>query len=312
MPQIVECVPNFSEGRNSAIVQALTTAVMSTPGVWLLDHTMDKDHHRSVLTFAGTPQAVSEAAYRAIMIATDLIDLRSHVGVHPRVGATDVVPFIPIQRVTMEECTQLARCVGQQVGSDLGIPVFLYEEATSAHDHRSVESIRLGGLRGLASRMETDPAWLPDFGPPRLHDTAGAIIIGARRPLIAFNVNLKTSELATADTIAKSIRQSSGGLPCLKAIGVKLTSRGIVQVAMNLTDYRVTSIHTAFEAVKARALKSGVEIAGSEIIGLVPQAALDETTAATIQLDQFNSAQVLETRIGAAMSADLVRSPPPM
>ena len=302
MPQIIECVQNFSEGRNSATVQALTAAVTSVPDVWLLDHTMDRDHHRSVLTFAGLPEAVGEAAYRAIKVATELIDVRHHDGTHPRVGATDVVPFVPIQNVTMEVCVQLARTIGQKVSADLGIPVFLYEQAAIHPGHVKLEHIRRGGLRGLASRMVSDPAWAPDFGPRRLHETAGAVIIGARWPLIAFNVNLNTSDLTTAKAIAKTIRHSNGGLPCLKAIGVELASRGIVQVAMNLTDYRVTSMHAAFQAVQTEAAKRGVEIAGSELIGLVPQAALDQTAAASVQLEQFDSAQVLEARIGVAIS----------
>lgn len=303
MPPIIACIQNFSEGRSPAVVEALMAAVTSVPQVWLLHHTMDADHHRSVLTFAGPPDAVAEAAYRAARTATALIDLRRHEGEHPRVGATDVVPFVPIQDVTIAECAQLARHVGQRVGSELGIPVFLYEQASPAHNQRSLESIRLGGLQGLASRIETDPTWLPDFGPPRLHETAGAIVIGARQALIAFNVNLNTSDLAAAKTIAKIIRQSNGGLPCLKAIGVKLASRGMVQVAMNLTDYRVTSMYAAFQAIKGEAPKHGVEIVGSEIVGLIPQAALDQTAAAFLQFEQFDPAQVLETRIAEAMSS---------
>ena len=303
MQQIIECVPNFSEGRDPAVVQALIAAVKSVPGIWLLDYTMDADHHRSVLTFAGSPDAVGEAALRAITVATELIDLRRHEGVHPRVGSTDVVPFVPLCDVTMDECVRIAHSVGQEVGARLGIPVFFYEQTASNPKRRQLESIRLGGLRGLASRMESDPVWLPDFGPPRPHETAGAIVIGARQPLIAFNVNLNTSDLAVAKTIAKTIRQSNGGLPCLKAIGVKLASRGMVQVAMNLTDYKVTSIHAAFQAVKTEAAKRGVQVAGSELIGLVPQAALDETAAASLQFERFDPTQVLETRIAEAMSS---------
>ena len=305
MPQIVECIQNFSEGRNPVTVQALIAAVQSVPDVWLLDHTMDADHHRSVLTFAGTPEAVGEAAFRAIAVATDLIDLCQHDGVHPRVGATDVVPFVPIQGVSMEDCVQLARRVGQRVGAELGIPVFLYEQAATNSHHAKLESIRRGGLSGLASRMGSDPQWTPEFGPPRLHETAGAVVVGARQPLIAFNVNLKTADLAVAKGIAKTIRHSNGGLPCVKAIGVKLASRGLVQVSINLTDFRVTSMDAAFRAVKTEAAKRGVEIVGSELIGLVPQAALDQTAAASLQFERFESAQVLETRVGAVMSGDV-------
>jgi glutamate formiminotransferase/glutamate formiminotransferase/formiminotetrahydrofolate cyclodeaminase len=300
MPHLIECVPNFSEGRNPSVLQALLTAVTSVPRIWLLHHTADPDHHRSVLTFAGPPDAVGEAALRAITAATELIDLRQHDGVHPRIGATDVVPFVPIHDDRMDECIRVARWVGQEVGTRLGIPVFLYEDAASNPARRQLESVRLGGTDGLASRMESDPAWIPDFGPPHLHQTAGAIVVGARRPLIAFNANLKTNDLSIAKRIANLIRQSSGGLPCLKAIGVKLASRGIVQVAMNLTDYRVTPMHRAFQAVQAEAAKLGVEVAGSELIGLAPQAALDQAAVAALQLERFDSDQILEVRIAAA------------
>ena len=303
MSQIIECVPNFSEGRNPAIVQSLMAAVQSVPDVWLLDHRKDADHHRSVLTLAGAPEAVGEAVFRAVKVATELIDLRRHDGEHPRVGATDVVPFIPIQDVSMEDCVQLARCIGQKVGTDLGIPVFLYEQAATHPDHVQLENIRRGGLKGLASRMISEPTWAPDFGPKRLHETAGAVAIGARRPLIAFNVNLKTSDLTVAKAIAKTIRHTNGGLPCLKAIGVRLASRGMVQVAMNLTDYRITSMHTAFQAVTDEAAKHGVEIVASELVGLVPQAALDQTVAASLRFERFDPAQVLELRIREVMSS---------
>ncbi len=302
MPPIIECIPNFSDGRNPAIVQALMAAVTSVPDVWLLNDTMDQDHHRSVLTFAGSPDAVGEAAFRAIKKATELIDLRKHKGVHPRIGATDVVPFVPIQDIDMDECVRLARTIGQEVGTRLGIPVFLYEEAASNPVHRRLEAIREGGLKGLASRMEHDRAWFPDFGPSHLHETAGAIVIGARQPLIAFNANLNTNDLSIAKDIARSIRQSNGGLPCLKAIGVGLASRGMVQVAMNLTDYRVTSMHRAFQAAMTEASKRGVEVAGSELIGLVPQAALDQTAVASLHLERFDRTQILETSIAKAMS----------
>jgi len=300
MPHLIECVPNFSEGRNPAVIQALLAAVTSVPRVWLLHHTADPDHHRSVLTFAGPPDAVGEAALRAITAATELIDLRQHEGGHPRVGATDVVPFVPIHDDGMDECIRVARWVGQEVGTRLGIPVFLYENTASNPARRRLESVRLGGLRGLASRMDSDPAWMPDFGPPHLHPTAGALVVGARRPLIAFNANLKTNDLSIAKAIAKSIRQSNGGLPSLKAIGVELASRGMVQVAMNLTDYRVTPMHRAFHAVKTEALKFGVEVVGSELIGLAPHAALDQAAVAALQLERFDPDQILETRIAEA------------
>ena len=309
MNRLVECVPNFSEGRDRTIVQALLDAVTSTDGAVLLNHTMDHDHHRSVLTICGTPEAVVEAAFRAIRVATNLIDLRNHAGVHPRVGATDVVPFIPIKNQTMEDCVQLAKQLGERVGRELKIPVFLYERAASRPPRAPLEAIRRGGSKGLALRMASDPGWVPDFGPTHLHESAGAIAIGARPPLIAYNVNLRSQEVEIARAIARTVRQSNGGLPHVKAIGVDLASRGLVQVSMNLTDYRVTPIHVAFQAVAREAAAQGLEVAGSELIGLIPQAALDDTAAAALQLDSFDSTHVLETRIADALST--ARHPEP-
>ena len=308
--RIVECVPNFSEGRNQTTVRALVNAVESVPGVWLLDQTMDRDHHRSVLSFAGEPDAVAEAAFRAIRVATDLIDLRKHKGVHPRVGATDVVPFVPLRGATMQDCIHLAKRLGQRVGTELEIPVFLYEQAALHRDHAPLESVRRGGLQGLAFRMASDPDWTPDFGPPHLHETAGAMVIGARPPLIAFNVNLRSTNLALARSIAKDIRQSNGGLPHLKAIGVALASRQLVQVAMNLTDFIITPIHVAFEAVRTRAAEQGVVVAGSKVIGLVPQAALVQAAAHSLALEQFDSTQVLETRLETRLFGEPARHAP--
>lgn len=297
MDHIVECVPNFSEGRNRATVQAILDAVTSTSDVVYLDHSMDPDHHRAVLTFCGAPEAVVEAAFRAIRTATNLIDLRSHAGVHPRVGATDVVPFIPIKGTTMEDCVRLATRLGSQVGRELEIPVFLYERAATRADHAPLEAVRRGGLEGLAFRMASDPNWAPDFGPSRLHPSAGAIAIGARPPLIAYNINLRSSEVDKARAIARTVRHSNGGLPHVKAIGVDLPSRRMVQVAMNLTDYQATPILTAFQAVQAEAARLGIEVAGSELIGLIPQAALQHTATTTLRLDRFDASQLLETRI---------------
>ena len=310
MDRIVECVPNFSEGRNQTTVRALVHAVESVPGVWLLDQTMDRDHHRSVLSFAGEPDAVVEAAFRAIRVATDLIDLRKHKGVHPRVGATDVVPFVPLRGATMQDCIHLAKRLGQQVGTELEIPVFLYEQAALHRDHAPLESVRRGGLQGLAFRMASDPDWMPDCGPSHLHKTAGAIVIGARPPLIAFNVNLYSTDLALARSIAKDIRQSNGGLPHLKAIGVELASRQLVQVAMNLTDYIITPLHVAFEAVRVRAAAQGVAVAGSEVIGLVPQAALVQVAGHGLALEQFDATQVLEMRLETRLLGESPRQAP--
>ena len=308
--RIVECVPNFSEGRNQTTVRALVHAVESVPGVWLLDQTMDRDHHRSVLSFAGEPDAVVEAAFRALRVATDLIDIRKHKGVHPWVGATDVVPFVPFRGATMQDCIHLAKRLGQRVGTELEIPVFLYEQAALHRDHAPLESVRRGGLQGLAFRMASDPDWTPDFGPSRLHKTAGAMVIGARPPLVAFNVNLRSTDLALARSIAKDIRQSNGGLPHLKAIGVELASRQLVQVAMNLTDYIITPIHVAFEAVRTRAAEQGVAVAGSEVIGLVPQAALVQAAAHSLALEQFGATQVREMRLETRLFGEPARPAP--
>lgn len=303
MDQIIECVPNFSEGRNRATVQALLNAVTSTPDVVYLDHSMDPDHHRAVLTFCGTPEAVVDAAFRAICTATNLIDLRNHAGVHPRVGATDVVPFVPIRGTTMEDCVRLAARLGERIGRELEIPVFLYERAATRADHAPLEAVRRGGLEGLAFRMASDPNWAPDFGPPRLHRSAGAIVIGARPPLIAFNVNLRSQNMEIARSIAKTVRQSNGGLPHVKAIGVELASRGMVQVSMNLTDYQVTPVQSAFQAVKTEAEKQGISVAGSELVGLLPQAALEQAGVTSLQLERFDPSHILERRIAETVEA---------
>jgi glutamate formiminotransferase/glutamate formiminotransferase/formiminotetrahydrofolate cyclodeaminase len=313
MNQIVECIANFSEGRNPDILRALSAAVQSVPGVALLDETMDPDHHRSVITFAGRPFSVAEAAFQAARVATDLIDLRSHEGVHPRVGATDVVPFVPIQGVTMEECVQLARLVGQRLGNELNIPVFLYEEAATKPLRRRLEAIRRGGPAGLAARMESEADWTPDFGPRRLHERAGATAVGARLPLIAFNVNLQTGDLTVARDIARVVRESSGGLPYVKAIGVELASRGLVQVSMNLTNFEKTSIHVALDAVQREAQRHGVGIAGTEIVGLLPQQALIQAAQQALQLEHLDRQTIIEARLDAPESREAVNqttSPP--
>lgn len=297
---LVECVPNFSEGRNAETIRALVDAVQAVPRVALLDHTMDADHHRAVLTFAGAPDAVAEAAFRAAKQATALIDLRRHEGGHPRVGATDVVPFVPLRGVTMEDCAAVARRVGERIGRELGIPVFLYEQAAAKPDRAGLETIRRGGLEGLAHRMETDPGWAPDFGPRRLHPTAGATVVGARRILVAFNVNLETRDLDLARAIAKTVRQSNGGLPYVKAIGVPLAGRGLVQVAMNLVNIEETPVHAAFEAVRREAEKHGVRVAGSELIGLVPRQAVLQAETHGVSIQALDPSTVLEAKLDQA------------
>lgn len=301
MDQLVECVPNFSEGRNEETLRALAAVVTAVPHVALLDQQRDRDHHRSVLTFVGTPDAVAEAAVALARVAAARIDLRQHQGEHPRVGAMDVVPFVPIRGVTMADCVELARRVGERIGTELGIPVFLYERAASRPERARLENIRRGGLDGLATRMQ-QAAWRPDFGPPTLHPSAGAAAVGARPILIAFNVNLQTTDLDMAKAIAKNIRQSGGGLPSVKAVGIKLASRGLVQVSMNLTNQEETPLTVAFDAVCQEAARNHVKIAGSEVIGLIPRRALLGAAERYLKLERFDQGQVLETKLESAFA----------
>lgn len=295
---IVECVPNFSEARRPEVVEAIMAAVTSVPGVVLLDRHSDMDHNRTVLTFAGEPQAVGEAAYRSIAKAAELIDLNHHSGEHPRIGATDVVPFVPVRGVTMEECVQLARQVGERVGKELGIPVYLYEEAATRPERKNLENIRRGQYEGLKLEIETNPDRYPDFGPNKL-GTAGATVIGARQFLIAFNVYLTTDDVAIAKKIAKTIRFSSGGLRYVKALG--LLVEGKAQVSMNLTNFRETAIAQVVEMIRREAARYGVAVHHSELVGLIPQDALVDAAVWYLQLDQFEPEQILERRLEAAL-----------
>ena len=263
MDRIVECVPNFSEGRKAETVEALVAAIRSVSGCVVLDQQSDADHNRTVITFVGTPEAVAEAAFVAAREALQRIDLTTHRGEHPRVGATDVIPFVPIRKVSIQDCVQIAREVGRRLADELRIPVFLYEHAASVPFRRRIEDIRREGLEGLAERMRMDPRWAPDFGDAKLHRTAGATVVGARRPLIAYNVNLASQDLNIAKAIAQTVRESDGGLRSVKAVGISLKSRGIVQVSMNLTNYEETPVYVAFEAVKAEGLKRGVAVLSS-------------------------------------------------
>jgi glutamate formiminotransferase/glutamate formiminotransferase/formiminotetrahydrofolate cyclodeaminase len=303
MGQLVECVPNFSEGRNAEVIDALVACVRGVPGVYLLDREMDRDHHRAVVTFVGEPEAVGAAALSVTREAARLINLEHHQGGHPRVGATDVVPFVPVRGMTMEDCVALAKRVGARIGREVDIPVFLYERAASRPERVNLEDIRRGGLDDLARRMQTDPAWSPDFGPARLHPTAGATVVGARPPLIAYNVNLKSQDLSVAKEIAKTVRASGGGLPYVKAIGVRLASRELVQVSMNLTNFEETPVHAAFQAVQREAERRGLEVVGSEVIGLVPERALLQAAESSLQLEGFDPTQVLETRLQMVLTS---------
>jgi len=297
MNQLVESVPNVSEGRDQTVLSKLAAGIQSVPRVALLDLHVDPDHHRSVFTLAGEPQAMSSALFHFTRQAQSLIDLRGHQGQHPRIGAVDVVPWIPLRGVTMEECAGLAKDLGWRVGQELGIPVFLYDQAAIVPLRARLETIRRGGVSALQERMNHEADWQPDFGPPVLHPTAGAVVIGARFFLIAFNVVLKSQDIQVARHIAGTIRSSGGGLPALKAMGVSLPSRGLVQVSMNLTDFRKTSLRGAFQAVERESHGMGVEILESEIVGLVPQAAWDEDLPKDLRLRDWTPDRILENRM---------------
>jgi len=297
MKRLVECVPNFSEGRNAAKVDAIVAVMREVPGVYVLAHESDADHNRSVVTLAGEPDAVREAAVRAVGKAAELIDLTRQTGAHPRIGATDVVPFVPIAGVTIDECVALAKQAGREIWERYRIPVYLYEAAAQRAWCSNLENIRKGQFEGLREEILRNPGRAPDFGEPRLHPTAGATVVGARKFLIAFNINLATSDLEIAKRIAKTIRFSSGGLPCVKAMGVDLRARNLAQVSMNLTDFEKTPIHQVFEAVKREAERHGVGIAGSEIIGLIPRRAIEMTAEYFLKVENFSPAQVLENRL---------------
>jgi glutamate formiminotransferase len=293
---LLECVPNVSEGRRADVVNAIAGAVSAVPGVRLLDRSSDPAHNRSVLTMAGTAAAIQEAVLALFDAVLGRIDLRHHSGGHPRLGAVDVVPFIPLGGTTIAECVELARETGAQVASRFQLPVFLYEEAASAPARRNLADIRRGEFEGLAAKMAL-PEWAPDYGPPHPHPSAGATVIGARAPLIAFNVNLATDRLEIAKAIAAAVRFSSGGLPFVKALGIALPDRGIVQVSMNLTNFAKTSMLRAFEAVRDEATRRGTTVLESEIVGLVPEAALPPVPRQTLRLAGFRTEQVLEHRL---------------
>ena len=293
---IIECIPNVSEGRRPEIVEAIAAAIRSVPGVRLLDHSSDASHHRSVFTFAGDAGAVKAAVLAMYERALAAIDLRSHSGEHPRLGAIDVVPFVPIEGVTMEACVALAKDVGREVADRFGVPVYLYEEAASDPARRNLEDIRRGEFEGLAAKMAS-AGWAPDFGPAHPHAAAGASVIGARMPLIAYNINLNTDRLDVAKKIAAAIRHSSGGFRFVKAAGFELKDRGVVQVSMNLTNYEKTPIFRVFETVKREAERYGVTILESEIVGLIPAAALNAAAEYYLQIAGFKADQVLENKL---------------
>jgi len=292
--QIVECVPNFSEGRQQKVIDAIVGAIGQVTGVKVLDVKPDADHNRVVVTFVGGSEAVEEAAFQGIARAAELIDMDAHQGAHPRLGAADVVPLVPIKGVTMEDCVALAARLGARVGSELGIPVYLYEAAATSPDRRNLADVRRGEYEGLKKEIEFNPAREPDFGPKRL-GKAGATVIGARPPLIAYNVYLTTDDVAVAQAVARAVRHSSGGLRYVKALGLLVEGRA--QVSMNLTDYRQTPIQRVMEMVRREAARYGVSVASSEIVGLIPQQALLDAALYYLQLDGFAPGQVLESQL---------------
>ena len=295
MAKIVECIPNISEGRRLDVVEEIVAEIKKVPGVLLLDYSSNADHNRTVITFIGEPEGVKEAACRLISKAAEKIDLDQHTGEHPRMGATDVVPFVPIQNVTIEECVELAKSLGERVGSELGIPVYLYERAATRPERINLADVRRGQYEGLKDTIKT-PDRKPDYGPNVL-GKAGATIIGARSPLVAFNVNLGTTNLEIAKAIAKGIRGSSGGFVNVKALGVDLSEDGMVQISMNMVNTQGTPLYRAFDFIKNEAAHYGVPVAGSEIVGLVPLQSMMDVAEYYLNLKGFTPEQILEKRI---------------
>lgn len=294
--KILECIPNFSEGRDIQKIQTITDIFRDRPGIKLLNSSHDTDHNRMVITAAGEPEALMEALLQAVGKAVELIDMNQHQGAHPCIGAADVIPFVPIRGMNMEEAITLAAEFARAAAEQYSLPIFLYEHSARFEHRRKLEDIRRGGFAGLKEKL-TDAHWQPDFGPPSPHASAGCTVVGARRPLIAFNVNLRSQDLSIAKAIAKRVRHSGGGLRGLKAIGVDLKAQGMVQVSMNLTDYTQTSVYQAVEMVRMEAARYGVSLAGSELIGLMPLEALTDTAAYYLGLENFTPQQILEMKI---------------
>ncbi len=296
MKKILECVPNFSEGRDGDKIEQIVASFREREGVKLLDYQKDADHNRLVVTAAGEPEALKDAVIVAVGVAIELIDMRSHQGQHPRMGAVDVIPFIPVKNATMEEAIELSKVVAKSVYEKYRLPVFLYEASAADPARQDLANIRKGQFEGMPKKLKS-PEWKPDFGEAKIHPTAGVVAIGARMPLVAFNVNLDTDNIEIANAIAKSVRHISGGLSFCKAIGISLKERGITQVSMNMTDFTKTPLYRAFELVRIEAKRYGVNVVGSEIVGLVPMAALVDTASYYMGLENFSIAQVLEARI---------------
>lgn len=294
--KLVECVPNVSEGRDKEAIAAMVEAISSIPRVRLLDVQSDPDHNRSVFTFVGEPEGVAAAVYRLFEAALPRIDLRVHRGQHPRMGAVDVVPFVPVRGVTMADCVALAKSVGKEIWERFRVPVYLYAEAAIRPERQDLSEIRKGEFEGFFQKIK-DPKWAPDFGEPTVHPKAGVTAVGAREFLVAFNVNLGTTDLRIAQEIAKAVRFSSGGLRYVKALGMELKERGIVQVSMNLTNFRKTPLPRVLELVRREAQRFGVPVIGTEIVGLIPEEALVQVAEYYLQLERFSGEQILERRL---------------
>jgi glutamate formiminotransferase len=296
MKKIIECVPNFSEGCNPENIEKIVEPFRGKKGVKLLDYQTDEDHNRMVVTVVGEPDALKATVIEAVGCAIDVIDMRSHQGQHPRMGATDVVPFIPIKNVSMEEAIEFSKEVAKEVAQKYSLPIFLYETSASRPARQNLAHIRKGQFEAMAEKIK-QPQWKPDFGPQKIHLSAGVTAMGARMPLVAYNVNLDSSRIEIADEIARKVRHISGGLRYCKGIGIELKDRGLVQVSMNMTDYTRTALYRAFELIKVEARRYGVNVIGSEIVGLVPMAAMMDTAAYYLGLEDFSMEQVLEARI---------------
>lgn len=296
MAKLLECVPNISEGRRTEVIEACVDVVRNTPGVTVLDYSSDESHNRSVITYIGEPERVCDAAVALAKKAAELIDLTKHTGEHPRMGAVDVIPFIPIKNVTTEEAVELSKSVGERIYKEAGMPVFLYEESASAPHRANLAAIRKGQFEGMAEKT-TQPEWHPDFG-EGIHPTAGVVAVGARMPLVAFNINLSTSDVKIASKIGKIIRRSSGGLDCVKALGILLEDRNVAQVSINMTNFNKTPLYRVLELVKAEAKRYGVHVIGTEIIGLTPMKALIDSAEYYMQIEDFSfDKQVLENHL---------------
>src|SRR5580704_3691567 len=308
MKRLIECVPNFSEGRDPAKMDAIVSAMGAVVDVYVLDREMDADHNRCVVTLAGEPDAVAEAALRGVGKALELIDLTTHTGAHPRVGAADVIPFIPIHGVTIEDCVALARRVGKEIWARYRIPVFFYEAAATRPERTNLENVRRGQFEGLRDELKRNHDRQPDIGEPKLHPTAGVTVVGARKFLIAYNVNLNTPDVGIANKIAKAIRFSSGGLRYVKSMGVELKARNLAQVSINLTDFEQTPMHRVYEMVKREAARYGAYPVGSEIVGLIPKKAIEMAADYFLQLENFSPQQIFENKLESALSGTLAES----